>query len=204
MRYCVAVLMLLLLLAILSVMNVLAAPAPDPSGILDIGPPPRGKTTEQYLRFEIESNTNANILDTIYLYPDVRKLPSVAALKDARHARPWLAKNLRVTPDKGDRLLRFTFRAGKRNEQVTLINAFLRANLHWHDIGGETLKCHEEGLRTCEKSILDLEKRIASGLQPHMVDTYRAGINRLRYTLIPEHRAEIARLKQYAVIKWAR
>lgn len=201
MRYRLAVLMLLLLLVLLPMMNVLAAPAPDPLGILDIGSPPKDKTADQHLKFQIEFKTDRHILDTVLSYPEVKKLPSVASLKEAR---PWLAKNLRVTPEKGGRLLRLTFRAGKRNEQATIINAFLRASLDWHDIGGSSLKCAEEGLRACEKSILDLEQRIASGQQPHMVDTYLKHINRLRYTTIPERRAEIARLKQYAVLKWAR
>jgi hypothetical protein len=202
MRYRLAVLMLLmLLLTVLPVLNVLAAPAPEPLGILDIGPPPKYRTAEQHLKVEIEYKTSRFMLNTVCSYPEVKKLLSVASMEAAW---PWLAKYVRVTPEKGERLLRITFRAGKRNEQVTIINAFLRASIFQNDPYGETLKSREEWLRMAEASILDLEQRIASGQQPHMVDKYREGINNLRYTLIPELRAEIARRKQYAVIKWAR
>lgn len=201
MRYPFVVLMLLLLLAVLPVMNLPAAPAPDPFGILDIAPPPKDKTAEQHLKSEIDFNTHPDCLRTVCLDPKVKKLASVASMKDAR---PWLAKNLRVTPEKDGCRLRFTFRAGKRNEQVIIINAFLRAKLHWNDIGGTHLKWTEKSLRMAEDSVVDLEQRVASGQQPHMVNTYREGINDLRYTRIPELRAEIVRLKKYAVIRWAR
>ncbi len=201
MRYRLAVLMLLLLLAMLLVMDVLAAPAPDPYGMLDIGPPPKGKTAQEYLKDQIEFKTHQLILSAVCSDPGVRKLPSVASMKDAR---PWLAKNLRLTPEEGGRRLRFDFRAGKRNEQVAVINAFLRASISWNDVQGMTLKCSKEWVQRGEKSILELEQRIASGQHPHMVDTYQKEINYMRYTSIPELRAEIARLEQYAVIRWAR
>lgn len=130
MRYRLAVLMLLMLLAVLPMMDVLAAPAPDPYAILDIGPPPKGKTAVQYLKDHIALQTHLDTLNTVCSYPEVKKLPTISALKDGR---PWLAKNLRVTPEKGGRLLRFTFRAGKRNEQVTIVNAFLRASILWNE-----------------------------------------------------------------------
>lgn len=142
MRYHLVVLMLLLLLAalplaVLPVKNVLAAPAPDPVGILDIGSPPNGWTAEQNLNEQIKFMTSIKILDRVCSDPEVRKLFLVVSVKDAR---PWLAKNLWVKPEKGDRLLRFAFRAGKRNEQVTIINAFLRANLFWDGSVGDIRK----------------------------------------------------------------
>src|SRR5579875_3373090 len=124
MRYRLAVLMLLMLLVMLPLMNVLAAPASDPYGILDIAPPPQYKTVEKHLKDQIEFTTYCAVLNMVRSYPEVEKLPLVASMKDPR---PWLAQNLRVKPEGGERLLRFTFRAGKRNEQVTIINAFLRA-----------------------------------------------------------------------------
>jgi hypothetical protein len=191
-----------MLLAVLPVMNVLAAPAPVPLGILDIGTPhPKDERAKQFVKLQIEFNTDHRFLDTVLSYPEVKKLPSVASMENPR---PWLAKNIRVTPGEGDRLLSFTFLAGKRNEQVTIINAFLRANLHWHDLDGKAIQRGEQSVRTAEAGIRDLEQRIQSGQQPHMVDEYREHINRLRHTLIPELRAEIARMKQYAVLKWAR
>ena len=207
MRYGITVLMLLLLLVVLMlhtmlpVTNVLAAPAPDPYGILDIGPPPKYRTAEHHLRFQIEYKTSRYMLSTVCSYPEVMKLPLIASMKDPW---PWLAKNLRVTAEDGEHRLRFTFRAGKRNEQVAIINAFLRASIFQNDQYGRSLKFAEEWLEIGEKSILELEQRIESGQFPHMVDSYRKEINYQRYTNIPDCRAEIARYKQYAVIRWAR
>ena len=198
MRYRLAVLMLLMLLVVLPMMNVLAAPAPDPSAILDIGPPPKGMTAEQHRKQWIEGQTFHGTLGPWWTDPEVKKLPSVARLEDAR---PWLAKNLRVTPGDGERRLRFTFRAGNRNEQVTIINALLRVDLR---LTGEHIKWHEEWLRQHENDILRCEKCIESA-QPHeSVDSERKEINELRTNQIPARRAEIARYKQIAVIKWAR
>lgn len=218
MRYRLVVLMLLMLLlglpviylpaasgpelpAMLSAINLPAAPAPDPYAILDIGQPPKYRTAEQHLKFQIEFNTSNEILNTVFYYPEVKKLPSVASRKDAR---PWLAKNLRVKPEDGGRLLHFTFRDGKRNEQVTIINAFVRANIHWQDLGGNSMRACEEALRMAEDDVRKLEKRIESGPHRHMVDADRETINLLRYTRIPVIRAEIARRKQYGVARWAR
>ncbi|HEY7155971.1 MAG TPA: hypothetical protein VH575_18550 [Gemmataceae bacterium] len=206
MRYRLAALMLfavlsVMLFTVLPMMNVLAAPILNPWAILDIGPPPKGKTPEQHLKDQIEFKTSLDTLNDVCSDPEVKKLSSVASMKDAR---PWLATNLRVTPEDGGRRLRFKFRAGTRDEQVTILNAFLRDSLHWHDLDGMTLKRREEWLRWSENQILELERRIESGQQPHMVDTYREGINYLRYTRIPELRTDIARRKQYAVVKWAK
>jgi hypothetical protein len=198
MRYRLAALMLV---AVLPVMGVLAAPAPDPWALLDIGPPPKGKTAEQHLKDQIEFKTDLDTLNTVCSYPEVKKLTSVASMKDAR---PWLAKNLRVAPEEEGRRLRFTFRAGTRNEQVTIINAFLRASLHWNDIGGGTLRWGEACLRLHELNILDLEKRIQATKDPQEAASYQKAIDEQRSVGIPELRAKIARLKQYAVIKWAK
>lgn len=200
MRYRVVVLMLLLLLVGTPIIYLPAAPAPEPvHGILDIGPPPKGKTAEEHLKFQMQSKTDGFTWYGVTQDPEVMNLPSVAPLEDAR---PWLENNLRVTSEGGGRRLRFTFRAGKRNEQVTIINAFLRSRISLHQ--GGSLKLCEECLERAEKGILDLEQRIESGQFPHMVDKYQEGIKHLRFTYIPECHANIAYLKQYAVIRWAR
>ncbi len=195
MRYRLAALMLL---AVLPLMNVLAAPAPKPYAIEDIGPPPKGKTADQYCKRQIEGLISHAILSMVWNDPEVRKLPSIASMKDPR---PWLAKNLRGAEEDGGRCIRLTFRAGTRDEQVVILNALLRVNLRGRE---ESIRFREEGLRSHENCILELEKRIESGQQPHMVDTYRKGIDELRSIRIPECRAEIARIKQIAVVQWAK
>lgn len=196
MRYRLAVLMLL---AALPVMNVLAAPAPDPSAILDIGPPPKGETAEQHRKEQIDGLTCHVMLSMAWSDPEVKKLPSITPMKDAR---PWLAKNLRITEAEGGRRLRFTFRAGTRAEQVNILNALLR--IYLRQARDERIKFHEEILRRDEKCILELEKRIKSSRDPQEVASYQKGINDLRSIHIPARRTEVARWKQVAVIKWAR
>lgn len=184
--------------ALLTVMNLLSAPAPPPSAILDIGPPPKDETVEQYRKRLIEAQTFHGTLCSWWKDPHVRKLPSVARFEDAR---PWLAKNLRVTPEKGWRRLRFTFRAGSRAEQVAIINALVRYNLA---VAEHAIKRQEYWIRDAEKNILELEKRILSTRNPHEAVSYQDGIKEIRTIRIPEHRADIARWKQIRVIKWAR
>ncbi|MHB1426033.1 MAG: hypothetical protein ACYC3I_22960 [Gemmataceae bacterium] len=48
MRYRLAALMLLAVLLLMSVMNLPAAPAPDPSAVLDIGPPRKDMKADEY------------------------------------------------------------------------------------------------------------------------------------------------------------
>jgi len=196
MRYRLAALMLF---AVLPMMNVLAAPAPDPYAILEIEKPPKGMTVEEHRKNEIHRLTSPHgFWNEIWCDPAVRKLPSVAPLKDAR---PWLTKNLRVTEEDGGLRLRLTFRAGNRAEQVVILNALLRSTLRSSE---EYIKFREEGLRSYEACIVELEKRIKSGQHRESVDSYRKGIDELRSIRIPECRAEIARLKQLTVIKWAK
>lgn len=195
MRYRLTVLMMILLFP---VMNLLAAPVPDPSAILDIGPPPKGETAEEYRKRIIGAQSSDSMWCNVLSDPAVKKLPSIASKKDPC---PWLEKNLRVKQEDGTRRLRFTFCAGTRDEQVTIINAVLRVNIYKH---GRALKSQEEGLRSHEKSIVDLEERINSSQNPQEVASYQDGIKELRSIAIPERRAAIARLKQIAVIKWAR
>jgi hypothetical protein len=192
MRYRLTVLMLF---AVLPVRSVLAAPAPDPVyAILEIGPPPEGWTEEQNLKNQIEFLTSLVILDKVFCDPEVRKLPSVASMK-VKDAPSWLAKNIRVTPEEERRRLRFTFRAGKRPEQVTIINALLGVNL---SVDREFIKSHEEDIRRYEHLLSKLESK------KNLTDSDRETIHGLRTYRIPKYRAEIARLKQTKVIKWAK
>jgi hypothetical protein len=196
MRYCLAA---LVLFAVLPVMNVLAAPAPDPSAILYIGPPPKGWSLEQHLDSEIRDHLidPYGHLFAVWLDPEIRRLPSVAALKDARS---WLSRNLRITKEGGSRL-RLIFRAGNRQEQVAILNTLLRAYIK---AAKKKQQFHEQCLAGEEDGVPDLERRIASGSPPGMDDRYRKAIENLRTIHIPARRAEIARWKQIAVIKWAR
>jgi hypothetical protein len=187
-----------MLLAVLPPMNVLAAPAPEPYAILDIGPPPKGETVDAYCERLIEGQTFHGTLATWWSDSEVRKLASVDHFKDAR---PWLAKNLRVTQEEGGRRLRFTFRAGTRDEQVAILNALLRENLTTY---GEAVKRGEELVRKHENRILELERRIKSTQDPREVGSLQNGVQNLRTKVIPACRAEIARLKQIVVIQWAK
>jgi hypothetical protein len=189
---------LLAIIAGLPMMNALAVPAPDPSAILDIGPPPKGETAEQYCKRLIGAQTCHPTLCTWWSDPEVRKLPSVARFKDAR---PWLAKNLRVTEEKGERRLRFTFQAGTRAEQVAILNALLRENLA---VAEDAIKRGDEWIRLHEKLIRENQERIKTIRDPQKVAELQTGIDNLRTDVIPRGRAEITRWKQVAVIKWAK
>ncbi len=195
MHYRVAALMLL---AVLPGMNVLAAPAPAPFAILDIGPPPKGVTAEQYRKAQIDCLTYPyGMLSMAWCDPEVRMLPSVAPLKDAR---PWLVKNLRIAEEVGARHLRLSFQAGNRAEQAAILNALLRVNLR---LEKERIELYEKNLRNMEAGTPRLakllkEERDGNNLQRYQQE-WEASEVRER-----ELRAEIARLKQIDVIRWAK
>jgi hypothetical protein len=204
----------LMLFAVLPVVDVLAAPAPEPYAILEIEAPPEkgaleftGKTPDQYRKERIDC-----IFDSPYDYyvievwndPEVRKLPSIAALKDPPRnwlPRKWLCDNLRITPEGEGNRLRVMFRAGNRTEQETIINSLLRAYLQ---TGKERQKLLEMFLHDDEKLLLVYEKRLESQHDHDSIKHYQKCINDLSSYRIPERRAAIARYKQIAVIKWAR
>lgn len=189
----------LILFAMLPAMNVLSAPAPAPSAILDIGPPPKGETPENHRKKQIDNLTNPyGHLNGVGRA--TKTLPSVARFKDAR---PWLAKNVRVTEEKeGRRWLRLTFRAGTRSEQVAILNELLRAYLR--DVKDEAIDFQEFCLRWDDKDLLKFEKLIESTQNQQEAVSAQKVVHWLRSTRIPGHRAEIARLEQITVIKWAR
>lgn len=190
----------LLLFVVPPMMSVLAAPAPDPYAILDIGPPPKGRKADEHRREEIArlSHPKSTVLMIVSGLPEVRKLPSVAAAKDDCK---WLSENLRIAQEREGNRLRFTFRAGTRAEQVVILKALLEVYVHGYE---RRIQFHEKGLRSHEESIVDLEKRIESRQEPGRVDSYKKEINELRTVDIPACRAEIARLRQIAVIHSAK
>jgi hypothetical protein len=196
-RYRLAVLTLFAVLPLMNVLN--ATPAPEPYAVLDIGPPPKGWSIDKHRNWEIEHLAFPHgIVLMVWSDPEIRKLPSIAALKDPRY---WLSKNLCITWQGEGNRLRLMFRGGSRAEQAAILNSLLRINLR---LEAERIKFHEEILRKDEACILDLVKRIESGRQPGMVEDYEKGIDNLRSIHIPARRAEIARLKQIAVIRWAK
>src|SRR5262249_36561204 len=87
--------LVLMLFTVLPAMHLLAAPAPNPSAILDIGPPPKGEPAEQYCKRLIGAQTHAFTLCDWMSDPEVKKLPSVAAMKDPR---PWLVGHIQHRP----------------------------------------------------------------------------------------------------------
>jgi hypothetical protein len=201
MRYRRTVFVVLMLLALLTAINLQAAPVPDPSAILSIGPPPKGIAAAEHCKDVISRLTkHPGFIWYAGIQPEVSRLPSVISLKDAAH--PWLEKNLRVTQEDGGRRLRLTFRAGNRAEQVTILNTLLRIYIQWE--ATDRIKVQEEALRWKEDRIVELEKRIESGQARESADSYRKGINDLRANRIPALRSEIDRLKQVTVIKWAK
>jgi hypothetical protein len=199
MRYRIAVLMPLMLFLMLPLMKALSAPVPDPSALLDIGPPPNGWNMEKHLESEIGNHLTSPYgrLFDVWLDPEIRRLSSVAALKDSR---AWLTRNLRVTKEGGSRL-RLIFRAGNRREQVAILNTLLRAYIQEAKKKQKTL---EGWLRREEDGIPELERRIASGKHNESIARYRKAIDDLRSIQIPARRAEIDRYKKIAVIRWAK
>jgi len=210
MRYRVAIAMLLMLLIVLPVMYLPAAPAPERAyAILDIGPPPEGMTAAEYCKDTINrlSHIDSGVLWVTGIQPEVGKLPSVARSKDVH---PWLEKNIRVMRQNGERRLRLTFQAGGHAEQVVILTTLLRVYRHtprlW--VAGH-IEIQEESLRLDEDCVAILEifqsrARRGEPQRPDRVEGDRQAINNLRNNRIPAGRAEIARLKQITVVKWAK
>lgn len=196
MRYCLAVLMLF---ATPPVMNVLAAPAPAPSAILDIGPPPKGQTAEEHRKMQIDNLTYPHGFFVLGAWhdPEVSKLPSVAALKDPRY---WFSRNLHVKWEGEGNRLRLTFGAGNRTEQVVILNVLLRSYLQTRK---ECIKRFEESIRIREEG----EPQFAKLLKEERdVNNLRRWLKQAEDAKVQaaEYRAEIARLKQTAAVKWAK
>ena len=151
MRYRFAVSMLL---AVIPGMNGWAAPAPAPSAILDIGPPPKGKTAEKHRQVEIGRLLfPQGFFHNGWRDPEVSKLASIARFEDPR---PWMSENLEVTPVPGkDRLLRLKFRAGSTAEKVAILNSLLRVYVRLkkdHQFQEKVLRLREEALLQLKKT----------------------------------------------------
>jgi hypothetical protein len=198
MRYRIAA---LLLFAGIPTITVLAAPAPEPSAILDIGPPEKGEARAQHCKREIRNlDDRWAMMSTVWRDLKGSKLPSIVARKDPR---AWLAQNIRITKEDAEgRRLRLTFVAGNRTEQVAILNSVLQVYLQRHR--EERILFYVKNIDWDEKCIVELGKRIDSVQDPRMAESYKKGINDLRSIHIPKKRAEVARLKQIAVIKWAK
>lgn len=201
MRYHLALSMLLAMLLVvvmLPVMNVLAAPVPDPSAILDIGPPPKGKTAKEHRESEIHCLTHG-IVTCAYSDPVVRKLPSVAP--SLRTSFNWLANNIRARPENGGRRIRLTFRAGTRAEQVAILNTTLRDYIRF--VKTERIQIAEEWLIRMKEAEPRLLKLIKEEQNPINLKDYLEEQAKAKDTEVYS-RAQIARLKQVDVIKWAK
>jgi hypothetical protein len=175
-----------LLLVVLPVMSVRGAPVPEPFAILDIGPPTHGQTAEEHLKHEMLVITEIydGHLCEVWRTTEVGKLEPVAALADPR---PWLSKNLEVSPISGMRRLRLNFRAGKREEQVLILNCLLRVHLR---LSGKYQQYLEKNLLWEEECLARAAKAGES------TEKWQAALTKTR--------AMIAAFKQIAVVQWAK
>jgi hypothetical protein len=172
--------------AMLPVMSVLAAPVPEPYAILDIGPPPEGETVEEYLQSKIRSLLHPVHGVALHVREDdaVCKLNSFAPQEDGRI---WLTENLRVKAIPHTSYLRLEFRGGNREEQVVILNSFLRHYLRYYAVYRQF---REKGHRQDEEYMAQLPKgsKPPEELQDRM----------------SKSRTLIAAYKQIAVVRWAK
>jgi hypothetical protein len=125
MRYRLAALCLFVMLPVL--FETPAASLAEVYAVLDIGPPPKGLSTQQHQKLEIDRLTSQDGTPShAWLAPEIRHLNPVAAREDAR---PWLADHVRVVPDDRESRLRLTFQAGDRAERVLIVNSLLKTYL---------------------------------------------------------------------------
>jgi len=170
MRYRLAALMLL---AVLPLMGVLAAPVPEPYAILDVGPPRKGETAEEYREMEIDRLTLLQSMPAqAWLDPEVKKLPSVARSKDPWS---WLAKNLQVKEEQDGRRLRLTFQAGSRAEKAVILNALLRAYIRLTVT--EKIQNHEKCIRNMEKGKPRLAKLLKEERNANNLERWQKGLD---------------------------
>ncbi len=198
MRHHLAALLLLAILSLMCGVNVPAAPVPEVSAILDIGPPPKGKTAEKYSKDQIYRLTHY-MVSYAWDDPEVRKLPSIASL-EYKDACSCMEKKFRITEEEGGRHLRLIFRAGSRAEQVVIINALLRTYL---ELMAKQRKLVEMSLQSVEESVPRLEKAVTTLTDPVVLDRYQKALASAP-SQIAKDRAELGRRKQIKVIKWAK
>lgn len=225
MRFRLAIL-LLPLLAVLPLMDSLkvpAAPAPEVYAILDIGPPPKGKTMQEHCKEQTAYLSHAEgVLLRVWHDPEIKKLPSVSYLtgksavtwigqcpfiaappiywESKNPMTSWMSKNLRVRAEEGGRRLRLIFQAGNRAEQVIILNTLLRIYMR---LERKALSQIENGPRKIEEGMPKLEELIKNERNPVLLAEMKKQLESSP-SRIAKLRAEVARLKQIVVIKWAK
>lgn len=203
MRYRIVVLMLLF---VLPVRYPFAAPAPErPYAILDIGPPPKGKTAEEHRKEQIHYLTGSGgLLWKAWGDREVKKLrlfDSVRKSVKGKDIFPWLEKTMQVTPEKGGRRLRLTFRAGTQAEQAVVINTLLR--IYFRIYVTEDIQNCESVIRSSEEARPRLAKDIKEAPDVATRKRYQMEWDGSK-ARDADLRDKIARLKHVAVIKWAK
>jgi hypothetical protein len=203
MRYRLAALMLMAVLLLLIAMNLPAAPRPGPvSAILGIGPPDKGRTADEHCEQVVRRLTHyihGGCLWNVKYDAEVKELPSVARLKEEQ-VGPWLEKNISAKEENGKRRLRLTFRTGTRSEQVVILNALLHAYIGRTEV---SIKICEQALDPSEKRAARYAEAIKKEQEPEQIAALQKLEADTRILGAP-WRDEIARLKQIAVIKWAK
>jgi hypothetical protein len=111
-----------------------------------------------------------------------------------------MKKNLRIRSDERGRCLRLTFQASNRTEQATILNALLRIYMQ---LEARMLKNAEDPLQRMEEGVPRLEELVKTERDPVLLDRWRKDLLSLPSD-IAKLRAEVARRKQIAVIKWAK
>ncbi len=192
----------LFLLVVLPGMYPQAAPAPEkPYAILDIGPPPQGKTDEEHRKDLIAGLKHPH-----------GGVGHIWGLAEARNVLPpdikgypaqwqWLAEKLIIKWDGEGHCLRLIFQAGNRADQVAILNTLLRVYMR------EAVEMEIQGI---EQSIRGIESREALAIQllkqqwdPKQIAHLRKGMEDAK-ARVANYRATLSRLKQVAVIKWAK
>jgi hypothetical protein len=200
----------------------IAAPIPEPFAVLDLGPPPKGKSAEEHRKRIVTYLTSRSIVPhqsikedgyggaslvvsfkkdgpvPLLSDPEVRKLPAVAKMS-AEETETWLRTNLKVAPDSEVGRIRMKFGAGSRAERVVVLNGLLRAH---------------ERLRV--KALTDKKERIR--VNKVLVDSYRGQLQRANAARsaeiekslkaakneIRDGEQAVERLQKAGVRKWAK
>lgn len=128
-----------------------AAPAPDPSVVLDIGPPRKGVSAEVHRQTEIGclAHPRGMLADTWH-DPEVQKLKSIPAPNE--YPVHWLAKRIVAKQDGKSNCLRLTFRGGTRAEQVVILNTLARVYV---SLKKKRLAAWEESIRRTKREDLN-------------------------------------------------
>lgn len=196
----------LLFLFVLPVMYPFAAPAPKrPYAILDIGPPPKGKTAEEHRKVQIGYLTiPRGMLFRAWCDPEVKKLGLYQKTnKNVKREDfdSWLGKTIQVTPEKGGRRLRLTCQVGSQAEQAVFLNSLLRQYVR--TIVTEPVRNYEKFISDNKEAAPNIAKLINEEKDVKIRKQYqrqrKASLERGE-----EFRDEIIRLKQVDVIKWAK